>query len=163
MIIRAEEQDDAAPIRRVVRAAFAGAEHSSGTEERIVDGLRNAGSLTISLVAVESGDVVGHVAISPVAIDGATGWYGLGPVAVFPPHQRAGIGSRLVQEALSRLRREGAEGCVVLGDPAFYGKFGFAPDPQITYPGVPKEYFQAFCFGTSRARGQVQYHSAFDA
>ena len=89
-----EQPADAASIRALVRDAFAGAEHSSGTEEKIVDALREASALTLSLVALEDNDVVGDVAISPVAIRGAEGWHGLGPVAVSPREQGKGLPPR---------------------------------------------------------------------
>ena len=57
----------------------------------------------------------------------------------------------------------GAAGCVLLGEPAFYGRFGFKAEPQLRLPGVPPEYFQALAFGPSRPQGTVAYHAAFDA
>ena len=85
MNIRAEIPEDAAIIRAITSAAFEGAPHSSGTEAAIVDALRAAGALTVSLVAVQNGEIVGHVAFSPVTIDcKSTGWLGLGPVSVRP-------------------------------------------------------------------------------
>ena len=163
MIIRGEEQHDASAIRQTVHDAFQDAEHSSGNEERIVDGLRRANALTVSLVAIEDGEVVGHVAVSPVTVAVGKGWYGLGPVAVRPQRQRNGIGSLLIREALSRLERRCALGCVVLGNPDFYGKFGFAHDPNVTYADVPPPYFQVLSFGSECPKGPVQYHDAFDA
>jgi putative acetyltransferase len=163
MIIRDEEMDDAAGIRRTIREAFEAAEHSSGTEAKIVDGLRDAGALPVSLVAIEDGQVVGHVAVSPVTIGDAEEWYGLGPVAVRPDRQQDRIGSSLIKEALSRLRQRGAAGCVVLGEPSFYGRFGFSNDPAITYADVPPPYFQILSFGPARPSGRVEYHPAFDS
>jgi len=162
MIIRDEEARDAPDIRKLVRDAFLLAEHSSGTEWKIVDALREARALSVSLVAELGRDLVGHVAISPVAIGHAKGWFGLGPVAVLPQHQGTGIGSALVREALARLRLKGASGCVVLGDPAFYGKFGFSHDPALSYGDVPPPYFQVRDFGAQRPSGAVKYHPAFD-
>jgi predicted N-acetyltransferase YhbS len=162
VIIRDEQPEDAAPISALVREAFESAEHSSGTEGKIVDALREAKALSVSLVAVERGDVVGYVAISPVSMSGAQGWHGLGPVAVSPDQQRKGIGSALIWEALARLRAIGAAGCVVLGEPAFYGKFGFSSDPRISCAGLPPPYFQALHFRAQRSEGSVTYHPAFD-
>ena len=129
MIIRDELPEDTALIRTVVREAFRTAPARPGqvlgpdvgkAEVAIVDGLRAAGALTLSLVATLDGDaLVGHVAFSPVSIDGAhDGWFGMGPVAVWPECQRRGVGSRLVREGLERLRECGARGVVVLGNPA---------------------------------------------
>ena len=162
--IRIETAADVAAIETVTTAAFLHAPHTSHTEQFIVEALRKAGQLTVSLVANAEGAVVGHVAISPVSIsDGASGWYGLGPISVAPEYQRRGIGSRLMREGLRVLREQGAHGCVVLGEPGYYGRFGFRVDPNLSLPGVPPEYFQAIAFGTSRPKGIVSYHSAFDA
>jgi len=163
MIIRSEEPGDAAAIHGVVRAAFAEAEHSSGTEPAIVDALREAGALAVSLVALDGPGIAGHVAMSPVRLGAAMQWYGLGPVAVRPDCQGKGVGSALIREALDHLRERGAAGCVVLGDPAYYGRFGFAHDPAITYSDTPAPFFQVLAFQTPRPQGEVRYHPAFAA
>lgn len=162
--IRYEVAADVSAIDAVTISAFLSAPHTSHTEQFIVDGLRRAGQLVVSLVAEVDGMVVGHVAVSPVTIsDGAVDWYGLGPISVVPECQRRGIGSRLMREALRALRERGAAGCVVLGEPEYYGRFGFRTDPNLSLPGVPPEYFQMIALGTNRPRGVVTYHSAFDA
>jgi putative acetyltransferase len=161
--IRAETPDDVADIDAVTVAAFRDAPHSEHTEHLIVAALRRSGALSVSLVAEHDGAVVGHVAASPVSIsDGSAGWYGLGPVSVHPELQRTGIGSRLIRAALQDLRERRAAGCVVLGDPAYYSRFGFVPVAGLSLPGVPAEYFQALSLGASIAHGQVRYHAAFD-
>jgi putative acetyltransferase len=161
--IRKETPADVAAIAAVTVAAFLHAPHTSHTEQFIVEALREAGQLTVSLVADAEGIVVGHVAISPISIsDGAIGWYGLGPISVAPEYQRRGIGSRLMREALRVLREHGAAGCVVLGEPRYYGRFGFRVDPELSLPGVPPEYFQAVSFGASHPKGIVSYHPAFN-
>lgn len=162
MIIRGELPRDAADIGKIIDEAFKGAEHSSGTEARIVERLRAADALTISLVAIRSDRIVGHVAASPVTIGTAQHWYGLGPVAVRPDYQRSGIGSALINEALDRLRADGAAGCVVLGDPTYYSRFGFKHDPELYYADVPPPYFQVVNFTATDRSGAVQYHPAFD-
>ena len=162
--IRDELPIDVATIDAVTRAAFASAEHSSGTEHAIVRALRDAGRLEVSLVAEADGQVVGHVAASPVTITGgATGWYGLGPVSVAPGHQGRKIGTALVTRALSKLRAAGAAGCVVLGDPAYYARFGFRAEPRLVLPGVPAGYFQAIPFDGECPAGEVAYDAAFEA
>ena len=161
--IRAETAADVAAIRALTACAFRDAGHTSHTEHLIVDALRGRGRLAVSLVAELQGILVGHVAISPVSIaDGAVGWYGLGPVSVLPQHQRRGTGSRLVHEALRQLRGAGPAGCTVLGDPAFYGRFGFRAIPGLVLPGVPPQYFQALPFGVSHPQGVVTYDEAFE-
>lgn len=160
--VRAETAADAAAIAAVVERAFAGAEHASGTKATIVAALRDAGALTLSLVAERDGRIVGHVACSPVTIgDGTPRWYGLGPVAVEPALQGRGIGSTLVRAALDRLRALGAAGCVVLGEPAYYARFGFRATSGLAYPGPPPEYFTALAFDGHAPRGTVAYHAAF--
>jgi putative acetyltransferase len=162
--IRPETTPDAAAIESVTVAAFLRAAHTSHREQHIVAALRRAGQLEVSLVAVADDRVVGHVAMSPVSIsDGTPGWFGLGPLSVSPSHQRRGIGSRLVHEALAALHGRGAAGCVVLGEPEYYGRFGFRADPGLVLPDVPADYFQALAFHAARARGIVSYHEAFAA
>lgn len=163
-VIRQESPSDVAAIHAVTMAAFLNAPHTDHTEQFIVDALRKAGALTISLVAEEAGEVTGHVAVSPVSVsDGSAGWYGLGPISVRPELQRRGIGSRLMQAALRLLRERGAAGCVLLGDPAYYSRFGFKPEAGLVLPDVPQEYFQALPFGESLPHGVVTYHEAFSA
>jgi putative acetyltransferase len=160
--IRGGAADDAAAIRRVTDAAFAGAEHASGTEGAIVDALRAEGTLTLSLVAATDGAVIGHVAFSPVTVGGDdVGWFGLGPVSVLPGRQRQGIGAALIREGLARLRANGVAGCVVLGDPAFYRRFGFAHDPGLRFEGAPAEYFLRLPFTRPVPSGAVAYRPAF--
>ena len=162
--IAGETAADVSAVRAVTISAFLHARHTSHTEQFIVDALRKAGQLTVSLVAKTGSSIVGHVAVSPVSIsDGAAGWYGLGPISVEPDYQRRGIGSRLMREALRVLRERGACGCVLLGEPRYYNRFGFQVDSNLTLPGVPLEYFQALSFGTSHPRGVVSYHAAFDS
>jgi putative acetyltransferase len=162
MIIRLEEANDADAIRHITQQAFAGAERSSGTEGATIDGLRAAGTLTLSLVAEEDREIVGHVAFSPVTVDGRdVGWFGLGPVSVKPGFQRFGTGSRLISEGLARLRSDEAKGCVVLGEPAFYQRFGFNADPSLTLEGVTPEYFMVLPFIGSSPSGHAMYQPAF--
>jgi putative acetyltransferase len=160
--IRSEILGDETAISRVVTAAFLEAEHSGGNEAKIVEALREAASLTVSLVATENERVVGHVAFSPVTVDDRSdGWFGLGPVAVVPDRQCDGIGSGLVEAGLAQLRARGCRGCVVLGDPAYYRRFGFTADPDLRLAGVRAEYFQRLLFKEQPCAGLVKYHPAF--
>lgn len=162
--VRTERPEDATAIGAVTTAAFAGAVHSSGTEAAIVAALRAAGALSVSLVALGNGEIVGHVAFSPVTIDGeGSGWFGLGPVSVRPDRQRAGIGRALIEEGLARLSAGGAAGCVVLGDPAYYARFGFVADPALRYADAPPAYFQRLVFSGPPPAGRVTYHVGFAA
>jgi putative acetyltransferase len=162
--IREESAPDLPAIEAVTTLAFLDAPHSSHTEQFIVNALRRAGQLQVSLVAEVDGAVIGHVAVSAVTIsDGTPGWFGLGPVSVLPRQQGRGVGSRLVRQALEMLRERGAAGCAVLGEPRYYGRFGFRASPGLVLPGVPPEYFQALSFGGSLPRGTVFFHEAFNA
>ncbi|WP_414495374.1 GNAT family N-acetyltransferase [Stenotrophomonas maltophilia] len=163
-IIRAETPADIAGIHELTAAAFATAEHSSHTEQFIVDALRARGELPISLLAVDNGRLLGHVAVSPVTVsDGSTGWYGLGPISVLPDRQGQGIGAALMRAAINTLRQQDARGCVLLGEPGYYSRFGFRAEPGLVLPGVPAGYFQALCLQPPWAQGKVRYSPAFDA
>ena len=162
--IRDEKPDDAGRIHQVTEAAFKNAPHTNHAEQFIVKSLRESGALTVSLVADADGEVIGHIALSPVSIsDGSSNWYGVGPLSVLPEYQRQGVGSALMKRALATIRAKGAAGCVVLGDPAYYARFGFRPAASLILPGVPPEYFQALPFGGSGAQGEVSFHEAFSA
>jgi putative acetyltransferase len=163
MLLRPETAADVPAIRSLIDEAFSDAPHSSGTEAEIVDRLRADGALTLSLLAVEAEILLGHVAFSPVTIGGQAGWLGLGPLAVRSDRRGRGIGARLVRAGLEQLERQGAEGCVLLGDPAYYGRFGFAADPAIMLAGVPQQYVQLLRFTGRQPRGEILYHPAFGA
>jgi putative acetyltransferase len=126
IFIRSETYADVWAISEVTIAAFKTLEISNHTEQFIIDSLRAAKALTVSLVAEMDGRVIGHIAFSPVTIsDGTPDWYGLGPVSVLPEHQRKGIGKTLIEEGLSRLKDLNARGCCLVGHPEYYRKFGF--------------------------------------
>lgn len=162
MQIRPERPGDEKAISLLTTAAFLTAEHSDGTEAQLVERLRNAHALLLSLVAEGEAGITGHVAFSPVTIGGVSqGWVGLGPVSVAPAHQHEGIGGALIREGLAQIQAAGHGGCVLLGDPGYYTRFGFAVTPGITYPGVPPEYFMALNFGGPLPQGDVAYHPAF--
>lgn len=161
-IIRSEAPEDVAAIEAVTESAFLGAAHTNQNEQFILAALRDAGALTVSLVAEMDGSIVGNVAVSPVLIsDGTSGWFGVGPISVIPELQGRGIGSQLMREALARLSEQGASGCVVLGDPAYYQRFGFTNNARLVLPDVPSQYFMALSFGQPLPAGTVTYHQAF--
>ena len=159
--IRNEEPGDIPAIRTIIKAAFADMAYSSQTEAEIIDGLRDAGALRLSLVAVEDGEVIGNVAFSDVTIDGRDGWVGLGPVAVKPGLQSRGVGSALIRGGLERMRLAGVAGCVLVGDPGYYKRFGFAAVSGLGYDGVPDEYVLALRFTDAVPKGAIAYHAAF--
>ena len=163
-VIRDETPADGVAIHDLTVAAFRTLEISSHTEQFIVAALRAAGALTLSLVAVVDGRVVGHIAFSPVTLaDGRGGWYGLGPVSVLPALQRQGIGSALITEGLARLKALGARGCCLVGHPGYYPRFGFANPPGLGVAGVPPQALFALAFDGSMPQGQVTFHPAFGA
>jgi putative acetyltransferase len=164
VIIRNEVESDVEEIARVTRAAFEHHQYSRQTEQFIVAALRAAGALAVSLVAEVDGRVVGHVAFSPVTMsDGSRDWYGVGPLSVTPELQRRGIGSALMRAGLSELKALGASGCVLVGDPTYYERFGFSHCPELVHEGIPQEYFVALSFGEAMARGVVHFHPGFSA
>jgi len=162
LLIRAERDADVMAIRKVVSAAFASIAQSNQKEHLLVDRLRESGALAVSLVAEAEGRVVGHVAFSPVTIAGSfCAWYGLAPLAVLPTYQRTGIGSRLVIAGLESLRALHAQGCVLLGEPEYYKRFGFSNRENLLLENVPPEYFLALSFSNGYPRGTAVYHPAF--
>lgn len=160
--IREEIESDASAITEVTWAAFKTMEISNHTEQFIVEALRAAGALTVSLVAELDGRVIGHIALSPVTMsDGTRNWYGLGPVSVLPAHQQHGIGKALILEGLSRLKAMNAKGCCLVGHPEYYRKFGFANTPKLALEGVPAEVFFVLSFDGQIPEGKVTFHEAF--
>lgn len=163
-LIRDETQDDFAAITEVTVAAFQTLEISNHTEQFIVEALRAAGILTLSLVAIVNGRVTGHIAFSPVTIsDGTQGWYGLGPVSVLPEYQRQGVGKALIHEGISRLKSMHARGCCLVGHPEYYKKFGFTNIPGLIVEGVPPEFFFTLSFDGDVPQGTVTFHEGFKA
>lgn len=162
--IRPERPEDAEAITRVTEQAFRDHPISRQTEQFIIAALRRAGALTISLVAEEQGQVVGHIAFSPVEFsDGSAGWHGLGPLSVAPAMQGRGIGQALVRAGLGALRESGAQGCILVGPPEYYGRFGFASRPSCTMRDVPQEVVLSLTLGGQEASGEVAHHPAFGA
>ena len=148
----------------VTVAAFKTLEISHHTEQFIIEALRAAKALTLSLVAEVEGHVVGHIAFSPVSIsDGTRNWYGLGPVSVLPAYQRQGIGKALIGQGLSRLKGMGAQGCCLVGHPYYYRKFGFQNVSGLVHEGVPPEVFLALSFDGHNPQGTVTFHEGFAA
>ena len=163
IVIRSEKPTDLDAIEKITLAAFTGKFSDNPTEHLIVNGLRDTGALSLSLVAEVDGKIVGHVAFSAVTINGENlNWYGLGPISVIPELQKQGVGSKLIHEGLSAIRSHGAKGCVLEGSPVYYQRFGFKPYPGLIYEGSPApEYFMAFPFYKEVPQGKVEYHQAF--
>lgn len=115
-------------------------------------------------MAEDKGDLVGHVAVSPVFIaDGTQHWYGLGPISVAPEWQRQGVGLALMQQVFTEVRKLSAAACVVLGESQYYGRLGFRADqrwscrmshPTISKPRLSEQESQL-------ARCYIMRHSKF--
>jgi putative acetyltransferase len=149
--IRAEKASDPAGIRAVHLAAFA----PRPNEAELVDLLRQAGQATVSLVALSDGRLAGHILFSPVKLDPERGnlrGVGLAPLAVMPEFQGQGIGSRLVLRGLEACRAGGFDFVVVLGDPGYYGRFGFR---RASGFGLDNEYGASQAFMALEMRPSV--------
>lgn len=166
--IREERPADHEAVRAVNDQAF-----EQPAEGRIVDAIRAACDETLSLVATSGGQVVGHIFFSPATIetdDRRIVGMGLAPMAVLPDRQHQGIGSRLVEEGLRRIRATSCPFVVVLGHPDYYPRFGFEPasryDLRSQWDGIPDEAFMAMILDPSvmaGVAGVVSYRSEFDA
>lgn len=162
--IRDEQSTDYQAISDVTFAAFEKMEISNHTEQFVIEALRSANALTVSLVAEVDGRVAGHIAFSPVTLsDGTKDWYGLGPVSVHPDYQRKGIGMALIQEGLARLQNLGAKGCCLVGHPRYYRQFGFRNVSGLGLEGVPAEVFFVLSMDGNVPQGQVVFHEGFGA
>lgn len=159
IIIRDEEPADKAAIRKVVEAAF-----GRPYEADLVDRLRDDSVCELSLIAVESDKILGHVLFSRMIAPFRA--LGLAPVSVMPSRQGSGIGSRLVRTGLDRARRTGWQGVFVLGDPLYYGRFGFKNSTAAAFDcRYAGPHFMALALGDALpvAGGRVEYPSAFDS
>lgn len=164
VLIRDEQPADYPSISEVTIAAFATMEISNHTEQFVIEALRAANALAISLVAEVDARVVGHIAFSRVAMsDGTKDWYGLGPVSVLPDYQREGIGKSLIQEGLSRLKNLNAKGCCLVGHPQYYRQFGFRNVEGLVHEGVPEEFFFVLSFDGNLPQGNVMFAEGFKA
>lgn len=163
MIIRHEEPRDHDAIHQLTLRAFEEMPYSNGSEAPIIRGLRNAGDLTISLVAEDNGEIIGHIAFSPVTIGGKhDGWFGLEPVSVSPDRQKQGIGRALIEEGLKRLQKLGASGCALVGSPDLYSRWGFESDGQLAYGSLDRRYVQRFIFRGKAPSGELAFAAVFD-
>jgi len=159
VIVRAAAAADHPAIRSVVAAAFDRAE-----EADIVEAVRVDGAALVELVAVEDGETVGHVLFNRMTCRPALFAAGLAPLAVAPNHQGRGVGTALARAGLGRCRDLGAKACVVLGAPAYYGRFGFSVAPNtVSSPYAGLAAFQALEFepGALARPIAVAYPSAF--
>ena len=162
--IRSEEPADVEVIHSIHQSSF-----PTEAEARLVDRLRDERKLALSLVAEVKVCAVGHVAFSPVSVDPqspAKRGLGLGPVAVLPEWQRKGIGEQLITRGIEDCRRDGYSFIVVLGEPEYYGRFGFR---RASMFGLANEYgvddpflvLELSLEGLSKVPGTVKYVKVF--
>jgi putative acetyltransferase len=162
MLIRPEQSGEEQAIHDLTQTAFATMSFSDGTEGLIIDALRKDGDLTISLVAVENDRVVGHIAFSPVTIDGRhDGWFGLGPISVLPELQRRGIGKAMITAGLDILRQRRAAGCVLIGDWGYYSRVGFVSNGELQYGDLDRRYVQFIVLHGTEPRGGLKFAPGF--
>jgi len=161
-IIRSEKPSDIKAIDEVTQAAFEDHSFSQNTEHFIINDLRADDALTISLVSEVDGRIVGHIAFSSVTIsDGTTNWHGLGPVSVLPEYQGRRIGTTLINSGLALLESISSKGCVLVGLPTYFNRFGFWNRPQLIHEGTPQEVFVARSLVGRVPSGTVEFHQAF--
>lgn len=173
-MIREEKIDDHKETEQLVEHAFQSASQSDGNEHLLVKKLRHSDAFipALSLVAMDekSKQLVGHLLMTKVEIQnsgGSTTILALAPVAVLPGSQRQGIGQQLIKEALIRATLLEYSSVIVLGDPAYYTRFGFQPAStygiQAPFP-VPDEAFMALELeqqALAGISGTVQYDAIF--
>lgn len=163
VVIRTEQPGDRAAVRKVNEAAF-----GQPDEADLVERLREEGVVLLSLVAEFDSEIVGHVLFSRMTVEGDHGSLpavSLAPVAVLPEFQRGGIGSDMIRAGLKMLQECGEKIVIVLGEPDYYARFGFAPERarDIDSP-FPSEYFMALELNAGageRLRGTAKYPAAF--
>lgn len=162
LFIRREAPDDIGAIYDLAKRAFHGKSYSDGDEQDLINALRDAGALTLSLVAEKAGVITGHVAISPaVAQDGSDGWYALGPIAVEPARQRQGIGGSLIRESMERLTGMSARGCIVLGDTNYYPRHAFVLRPDLAPVDEPARHYMVRALNGHSPESVVSFHPIF--
>jgi putative acetyltransferase len=160
--IRLECAEDRSAIFDLTKRAFAPMPFADGDEQATIDKLRDAGALSLSAVATLDGAIVGHVALSPATHEsGATGWYTLGPISAEPTLQRKGIGRSLIAFARAWLEAQGASGCILTGNPAYYERFGFSGAPDNAPAGVPPQYFMVLKLKDRCPPGRFRFHPEF--
>jgi putative acetyltransferase len=165
MRTRPETPADHEAIRDINIASFRHNPFSRQTEHLIVEELRKARALTFSLVAeTDEGKVVGYLAFSRALIDGRfSGWLLAGPLAVLPDYQRRGYGTALMKAGMAEIIKIGTNGCILVGDPAYYTRFGFIRDDSFVYEGVPPENVMILPFVNPPVGGKISHHPAFAA
>ncbi len=162
MSIRTATPRDRDAIRLVEEHAF-----GQQAEAGLVDALVAEGDAVVELVAEEDGHVVGHVLFSRLYVENEGKEFpavALAPLAVEPSMHRSGIGGALVREAHLRLKQAGETLAIVLGEPAYYGRFGYAHERASGFESDYQcEALQALAWGDAPETGRLIYATAFGA
>jgi putative acetyltransferase len=162
ILIREERPEDRRAIYDITQRAFAPMPYAEGNEQDLIDRLRESGALALSLVAEKDGAVIGQATFSPAfAADGSSGWYALGPISVEPEFKHKGIGSQLIRAGIAWLEGQKAVGCVLVGNPAYYSRFGFRLFPDLAPEGEQAKYFQILPLGITEPNTVVGFHPVF--
>ncbi|WP_434779621.1 GNAT family N-acetyltransferase [Neisseria sp. Ec49-e6-T10] len=162
MVIRSEEKGDEQVIDQLLLDAFKDQPYSNNTENQMVQKLRQDNGVTLALVAGYKDEIIGYIAFSKIVIDNQlSDWEALAPVSVSPQWQNKGIGRQLIEEGLKILKGRLVSGCVLVGFPEYYKRFGFRTTNQLKVDGIPPEYFMVLPFNKSIPVGTVEFHSAF--
>tara|TARA_R110002073_G_scaffold61577_3_gene154782 strand:+ start:4579 stop:5091 length:513 start_codon:yes stop_codon:yes gene_type:complete len=160
--IREEHQSDIDAIHLLTEEAFRPMPFAGGDEQDVIVRLRACGALTLSLVAVSAGGVVGQITFSPAtAEDKSSPWFALGPVSVAPDRQGEGIGGQLINAGLELIDAMGALGCILTGNPVYYSRFGFMVSAKHSPENEPGEYFQLKLLAGKSPLGRFAFHDAF--
>lgn len=170
--IRKEQLKDREEIYNLIKESFKSAENSDGSEQDLVNRLRNSDSYIhdLSLVATCDKTIVGHIMFTKISIENKdlkTASLALAPLSVLPKYQRQGIGSKLISEGLSIAKNLGYKSVVVLGSEKYYPRFGFkeAKEFGINPPfDVPSENFMVIDLEPASLKyinGVVKYAKEF--
>lgn len=167
MIIRHQKPEETEQIAKLIYNSFLGLhmlkDPSAPVEDKVYLALLESGKLTLSIVALIDDVIVGHVAFSPIVITNENDqWYGLGPVCVEIEHRKRGIGSKIIKQGIEEIKAMGGAGVVLVGEPAYYNRFGFYSVENLEYPNVPSKYVLVLSFSDKKPTGTVLFDKAFD-
>ena len=161
LTIRLEKREDRNAIWQLTKDAFDGRPYAGGDEQDVIDRLRAAGALVVSLVAMEGDTLVGQASFSPAELSSGKGtWFALGPISVAPDHQGRGIGGKLIEAGIEAIGKLRASGCILTGDPSYYSRHGFAPAPEHCPANEPAEFFMLRLITNQAVRGNFTFHQA---
>lgn len=162
ILIRPETPADIDAIRDLTEQAFAPMSFSDANDYVLTDNLRKDGDLTLSLVATQNNDIIGHAAFSPVTINAVHNrWFGLGPISVRADKQKQGIGTALTHAGLKLLRVQNANGCALVGNPAVYAPMGFISNGLLAYENLAPDLVQFIHFTGPQPTGTLKFAPAF--